>query len=73
MGVGVWVCVQDTHARGFFYRGWGPTTQTHKSHKPSCSLTDGLDQMASRGPSQAKAPQPSLRCLGSTEEADGHT
>lgn len=73
MGVCVWVCVQDTHTRGFFYRGWGPTTQTHKSHKPSSSLTDGLDQLTSKGPSQAEAPRLSLKFLGSTEEADGRT
>lgn len=69
----VWVCVQDTHTRGFFYRGWGPTTQRHKSHKPSSSLTDGLDQMTSKGPSQAEAPPLSLKFLGSTEEVDAHT
>ena len=67
------LCVQDTHTRGFFYRGWGPTTQRHKSHKPSSSLTDGLDQMTSKGPSQAEAPPLSLKFLGSTEEVDAHT
>ena len=29
--------------------------------------------MTSKGPSQAEAPQPSLKFLGSTEEADGRT